>query len=252
MITHFRLHRLLFVAITLWASFLAGCVKPQAKIPQAPVSREIIQTATRFQKEYVLAPGDQIEVQVRKTPEVSRTVTIRPDGQISLPILQDVTAAGLTPKELAAALTARLSARLVDPEVVVIPTQVRQPVVYVTGDVNQATIVPLREAPTAVQALTAAGGLKRSGVTREIAIIRLSPEGYVQAIPIPVSVQGQPGPYMALRSTLLQPDDILFVPESGRSQLVRILDDFINRPLVGVNSVLGVYLNFRFVQALTR
>ncbi|MCZ2156331.1 MAG: hypothetical protein LC114_20915, partial [Bryobacterales bacterium] len=76
--------------------------------------------------------------------------------------------------------------------------------------------------------------------------------GYVQAIQVPVAVKGQPGPYMALRSTLLQPDDIIFVPETGRSQVSRMLEDFVNRPLVGVTSVLGVYVNFRFIEALTR
>ncbi len=65
-------------------------------------------------------------------------------------------------------------------------------------------------------------------------------------------VKGQPGPYLALRSTLLQPDDVIFVAESTRSQSARFLEDFVNRPLTGINSVLGLYLNFRFVQALTR
>jgi len=231
---------------------LPGCVSPVAKVPQAPVPPAVVQSATRFRKEYLLAPGDQVEVAVRRTPEVSRTVTVRPDGFITLPMVQDVAAAGRSPRELAADLTKLFSERLLHPEVVVIPTQVRQPVIYVTGDVTAPSVVPLRDAPTAVQAITAAGGLRRSGATKEIAIIRLNPEGYVQAIQVPVAVKGQPGPYMALRSTLLQPDDIIFVPETGRSQVSRMLEDFVNRPLVGVTSVLGVYVNFRFIEALTR
>jgi polysaccharide export outer membrane protein len=230
----------------------SACVRPLAQVPESPVPPHVIQTATRFQKEYVFAPGDQLEIVVRRAPEVSRTVTIRSDGNISLPLIQDVQAAGRTPKELADDLTARFATRLVDPEVNVIATQIRQPVVYVTGDVTQAAVVPLRDAPTAIQALTAAGGIKRTGATREISLIRLNPDGFVQAIAIPVPVKGQPGPYMALRSTLLQADDVLFVPESGRSQIARVLDDFVNRPLTGVNSVLGLYLNFRLVNAITK
>jgi polysaccharide export outer membrane protein len=230
----------------------SSCVRPLARPTQAPIPPQVVRSATRFRKEYVLAPGDQIEVAVRRAPEVSRTITIRPDGNISLPLVQDVAAAGLTPKELADRLTQRFSQRLVNPEVSVIPTQVRQPVVYVIGDVTAPSAVPLRDAPTAIQAITVAGGLKRTGVTKEISVIRLSDEGYVQSIQVPVEVRGQPGAYMALRSTLMQPDDVIFVPESGRSQATRIIEDFINRPLVGINSIAGVYLNFRFVQALTK
>lgn len=223
-----------------------------ARSPETPVQVEprVVQSTSRFKKEYVLVPGDQVEVSVWRVPEMTRTVTLRPDGFISLPLVDDVKAAGLTPAELDRELTALLAARLVNPEVTVIAEQVRQPVVYVVGDVGRPSAVLLRDAATAVQAVTFAGGLSRSASSRDIAIIRLNEEGYLQAIALSVELDGQPGPYVALASFPLHADDIIFVPESGRSRVARFLDDFVTRPLLGVSALTSVVVNFRFLEVL--
>ena len=211
-----------------------------------------MQSLARFTKEYVLGAGDTIEVVVRRFPDLSRAVVIRPDGFISLPLLDDVKAAGLTPRELDERITSLLGTRVIDPEVTVIGVTVRQATVYVLGDVNNnAAAVPLREAPTAVQAVAFAGGLRRSAATRDITIIRLNEKGHLQAIPVGAKVGGQPGPYMSMRQALLQADDIILVPESGRSQFARALDDFVTRPLSGITQILGVWVNFKFIEQLS-
>jgi hypothetical protein len=79
--------------------------------------------------------------------------------------------------------------------------------------------------------------------------VRLSEDGYIRAIPVDSKIGGQPGPYIALRAALLQPDDIVFVPENNRSQVGRFIDDIINRPFSGVNSILGTYVNFRVIES---
>ena len=233
--------------------FLSACVSPKSVGVAVQMPQQIIQSETRFKKEYVLVAGDQIEVVVRATPEVSRTVIVRPDGNISLPLLDDVMSAGLTTQELDAKITSLLSARLVNPEVTVIGAQVRQSMVYVLGDVNNpATAIPLRNASTAIQAITYAGGLRRSAASRDIAILRLAEEGYLRAIPLTENRRSQISPYLPLRTTLLQADDIIFVPESGRSQFARFLQDFVTQPLLGINAVVGTYLNFKFVEAVSQ
>jgi polysaccharide export outer membrane protein len=230
---------------------LAACVSART-LTRVPVEPRVIQSATRFHKEYILAPGDQIEVMVRGVPEVSRIVVIRPDGNTSLPLFGEVKVAGLTASEVDIKLTELFSMRLVNPEVTVIASQVHQPMVYVTGDVNNSTVVPLANASTAMQAIAFAGGLRRSAASRDVAIIRLMEDGYLRAIPVDLAIRGQPGPYLALGGAFLQADDIVFVPENGRSQLSRFLDDIVNRPLVGINSVIQLYVNFKFIQELTR
>lgn len=230
-----------------------SCVSARADVESIDVGPEVVRSATRFRKEYVLAAGDQIEIHVRRFPEVSRTVMIRPDGMISLPLIDDVPAAGRTLRTLDDELTALLGQRLVDPEVTVIAMSIRQPVVFVTGDVtNNATVVPLRDAPTAMQAITFAGGLRRSAAARDVTIIRLAEDGHLLALPVSVEGGGQPAPALALSRTILAADDIIFVPESGRSQIARILDDFVNRPLAGLNAIVGTYVNFELVRELNQ
>jgi protein involved in polysaccharide export with SLBB domain len=214
------------------------------------VAPETVQSAARYQKEYVLVPDDQIEVVVQRVPEVSRNVLIRPDGFISLPLMGDVQAAGLTPRELTARLTERFGKRLIDPEVAVIATRVRPAMVYVAGEVGAQIAVPLRDAPTVMQAIALAGGFRRSASEGNVAIIRLSPEGRLQAIRIRRQVQGQPASYMALRLARLQPDDLVFVPENGRSQFSRFVDDIINKPLSGINSLASPLINYRLFEVL--
>ncbi len=230
--------------------FLPGCVGARTKVSQIPVPPEVVLSEPRFRKEYVWAPGDQVEVLVRRVPEVSRTVVVRPDGYITLPLLDDVKAAGLTAAELKKTLTQLFSTRLVEPEVTIIAVQVPPPVVYVIGDVGNNLSVPLRNAPTAIEAIAYAGGFRRSAKSADTTIIRLGEDGNLRAIPVFNAAGGQPGPVIGLRSAILQPDDIVFVPESGRSQVSRFLDDLVNRPLSTLTGILGLYVNFRLIRII--
>ncbi len=240
------------VVMTLWVGAVVACVSPRPSVDKVSVAPQVIKSRDRFRKEYVFAPGDSLEVYVRDHPEASRTVVVRPDGFITIPLARDVQAAGLTPMEVTDKLTAALLARGVrSPDVTVIAAAVRQPSVYVIGDVNNnAAVVPLRDAPTVIQAVTLAGGLRRTAATGDIAIIRLGADGYLRAMPIETKVKGQPSVYMAMSTTLLQADDVIFVPESGRGQIARMLEDYVNRPLLGVNSILGLYVNYRLIRTL--
>src|SRR5262249_20730911 len=142
---------------------LGGCASPSLGTAREVAPPEVVRSSVRFQKEYLLYPGDQLEVAVWRNPDVSRTVTVRPDGFISLPLLQDVQAAGLTPRELAQSITKLCAPRLLNPEVTVLPMQTRQPTVYVLGDVKNPGGFPARSAVTAAQALALAGGVLRTG-----------------------------------------------------------------------------------------
>ena len=230
---------------------VGGCVSARPSVSQLEVPEEIVRSEARFRREYVWAAGDQLEVVVRGAPEASRTLVIRPDGFISLPLVDDVRAAGLTPSELKRDLVARFSERLVDPEVTVIAVQVPPPVVYVMGQVGNNMAVPLRNAPTAAQAIAFAGGLRPSANPDATSIIRLGEDGYLHALSAPRSVGGQPGATFALRTVLLQPDDIIFVPESGRGQVARFLNEIVNQPLATLTGIVGLVVNFRLIEVLS-
>lgn len=226
----------------LLATLVTSCATaPFGSARDVRAAPEVVRSSVRFQKEYVLFPGDQVEVMVWRNAEVSRTVTIRPDGFISLPLLQDVQASGLTPKELAQNVAKSYSGRLLNPEVTVIPTQMRQPTIYVLGDVRNPGGFPARNALTAAQAVALAGGVLRSGGESDATLIRLAEDGYLEAIPVGSgSSFTQAGPFVSLSAVMLKPDDILFIPETGRAQFVRALTDL----LVPYQ----IYLNYRLIQ----
>jgi polysaccharide export outer membrane protein len=244
-----RLRAFILVAALGVSTGLSGCVAQEAS-GELSLTPTVVESVDRFRKQYILAPGDAVDVIVRRNLEVTRNCVVRPDGYITLPLIDDVKAAGLTLPQLDEVLTERLSVRLVDPEVTVIATTVREPVVYVVGQVLNPTPVAHRSAATAAQAIAHAGGFTRNAAKEAVALIRLTDEGRLRAYVIPVQVQGQPGPYLALQATPLEPDDLLFVPQNDISQIGDWVDDYINRPLSGVNTLLAPVANFLLIKEL--
>ncbi len=121
---------------------------------------------------YIIGPEDVLAIHVWKEPEISRKVPVRPDGRISLPLLQDVQAAGLTAAQLAASLTSAFKAHLTDPEVTVIVEHVFSKKFYILGEVHRPGSYPLLAPTTILQALTAAGGLREFASAKNILLIR--------------------------------------------------------------------------------
>ena len=91
---------------------------------------------------YVIGPQDVIDVNVWKEPDMTRIVPVRPDGKISLPLINDVQAAGSTPTQLAATVTEKLRKFLTEPQVTVIVTQINSQRVFVVGEVLRAGAFP--------------------------------------------------------------------------------------------------------------
>lgn len=121
---------------------------------------------------YTIGAEDMIDVAVWKEPELTRVVPVRPDGKISLPLLNDVQAAGLTPTQLAAQLTESLKKFITNPQVTVIVSQINSQRFYVTGEVNRAGAYPLLPNMTLLQGLTSAGGFTQFANQKKIFMLR--------------------------------------------------------------------------------
>jgi polysaccharide biosynthesis/export protein len=106
---------------------------------------------------YVIGPDDTLFVSVWKEPDLTATLPVRADGMISLPLLNDVQAAGLTPMQLAASITEKLKKFVADPRVTVVVTQMNSQRVYVTGEVMHSGAMNLTPDMTVLQALATAG-----------------------------------------------------------------------------------------------
>jgi len=209
---------------------------------------EITQSQTRYTREYVLFPGDMLEVTVYRNEGLSRAVQVRGDGRISLPLLDEIYVEGMTPSQLDEHLTKRLSERLVDPEVTVIVKNPQEPMVYVFGEIKSAQPVPLRKARTAGQAIAYVGDMKKSGKMNKVSVVRLDESGYLTAITIEAEASGQPGFYMALQNFPLQADDLVIVPESLRYQLIRQITD----SLAALNQILAPYFQYRLLEEISK
>jgi polysaccharide biosynthesis/export protein len=121
---------------------------------------------------YSIAPDDVLTIDVWKEPEISRTVPVRRDGKISLPLLNDVQAAGLTPTQLSSEIEEKLHATVVHPQVTVIVTQMSGQRIYILGQVNRGGAYPLVPDMTAMQALSVAGGFTPFANLKKIYVMR--------------------------------------------------------------------------------
>src|ERR1700723_940450 len=122
---------------------------------------------------YVIGAQDVLDVSVWKEPEVSRIVPVRPDGKISLPLLNDVQAAGLTPAQLAVQITESLKKYVTSPQVTVIITTINSQRVYILGEVTRPGAFPMLPGMTVMQALSSAGGFTQFAKVKNIFVRRI-------------------------------------------------------------------------------
>jgi len=107
--------------------------------------------------DYVIGADDTLHISVWKEPDLSETLPVRPDGKISMPLLNDITAAGLTPLELKDSITEKLKKYVSDPRVTVVVTAMNSRRIFVTGEVNHSGPISLLPHMTVLQALAQAG-----------------------------------------------------------------------------------------------
>lgn len=121
---------------------------------------------------YIIGPQDMLDISVWKENELTRVVPVRPDGKISLPLLNDVQAAGLTPSQLAELLTTSLKKFVTNPQVTVIVTQINSQRVYILGEAMRPGAYPLLPGMTVLQALSSAGGFTLFANLKKIYVLR--------------------------------------------------------------------------------
>ncbi len=124
---------------------------------------------------YVIAPGDLIQVRVFNQEQLSTRARVRGDGKISLPLVNDVSAAGLTPGGLAKDLEVRLTDFVKTPLVTVSLEETRPPNIYVIGEVTKPGVYPLETALGVLTALVNAGGLTQNARSDRIFVLRQGP-----------------------------------------------------------------------------
>ena len=190
------------------ASARPGDPSPQSSPrnqPQAVSAAQQIVT-----DEYQIGPEDVLEILVWKNEQLSRTVSVRPDGRISLPLLNDVTAANMTPLQLRDTLTKGFSRYTQEPEVSVIVKEIHSLKIAVLGMVKTPGRFELKSRATVLEALALAGGLVDFAKTDRIVIFRPNGKGGTSAIGF--DYRRLLTDLDAQQNFVLQPGDIIVVP----------------------------------------
>jgi polysaccharide export outer membrane protein len=157
---------------------------------------------------YVIGVADVLQITVWKEPDLTTTLPVRSDGMISLPLLNDVQAAGLTPMQLSSSLSAKLKKYVASPNVSVVVTQTNSHQIYVLGEVMRSGPIPLLHDMTVLQALATAG-FSQFANTKGIYVLRTE-NGQERKIPYDYKRVIKGG--AASQNILLQPGDVIIVP----------------------------------------
>jgi polysaccharide biosynthesis/export protein len=162
---------------------------------------------------YVIGPEDVLEIAVWGNTDVTRTVPVRPDGKISLPLLNDVQAAGVTPMQLRAALAGLFERYMPAPMLSVIVREVHSFKVTVIGEVKTPGRYELRSRSTVLDVLAMAGGLSQFAARARITILRRDGEAVRELSYDFEKITARAGPRNAGQENFcVQPGDIILVP----------------------------------------
>lgn len=137
-----------------------------------PVAQVRNADSTIADAEYKIGPQDVVRIDVWKEPDISRIIPVRPDGKISLPLLNDIQASGLTALQLGNAIRDGLTKYLNSPLVTVTVTEINSRRVYITGEVARSGALPLLPNMTVLQALSSAGGFTQFAKRKNIYVLR--------------------------------------------------------------------------------
>jgi len=189
---------------------------------------------------YRIMEGDELEVKFFYNPELNETLTVRPDGKISLQLVDEVQASGLTPSELDDYLTEKYAKELRKPVVTVIVRSFSGQRVYVGGEVQTESLITMSPGMTAMQAVFQAGGFLDTAKQSETLVIRKGQDS--KPIPIKIDLSASSSKVGMGAEFILRPNDIVFVPKSAIAEANLFVNQYIERLLL----FRGVSLGFTY------
>jgi polysaccharide biosynthesis/export protein len=210
------------LGLVLVCILLAGWMLAQTPTPKASgVGTETTEIASVTQPvtlpdtkphddSFVIGNGDVLAINVWKQPDISRSIPVRSDGRISLPLIGEVQAAGRTPLRLEGDITSKLQPFLTEPEVTVIVEQINSQKFNILGRVGKPGSYSLTNPTTVLDAIALAGGCREFAKQKAIYILRIAPDGTESRIPFNYQdvIKGK----NVSQNIRLQPHDTIIVP----------------------------------------
>jgi protein involved in polysaccharide export with SLBB domain len=215
----FRFIALLFVLV-----FASSCASTVTRYSAEGLAKA---QASAVTEEYRIQPGDQLDIKFFYNPELNEQLVVRPDGRISLQLVNELMAAGMTPGQLTEKLRGSYSGELKQPEVAVIVRTFNDQRVYVDGEVSRPGLVTLPGRTTVLQSIAQAGGMKETAGLDEVIIIRKNGQAKPQILEVNLedAIDGTD----LSQDIALMPHDIVLVPRSGVANVNVWVDQYIRR-----------------------
>lgn len=221
--------RMLLVVVPMLA--LMACASRVVQNP-TPIAQAPVATGAGG---YIIEPGDSLDVRFFYNPELNEEVMVRPDGNISLPLVGEMRAAGRSPGQLEGSLKESYSRELRQAAITVMVKGFAGQRVYVDGEVGEPQMVNIAGNLSAMQAISSAGGFMDSARKGEVLVIRRS--GTPKPVVIPLDLDAVLAGTDTSQDILLQPYDVVYVPKTAIAEVNQFVDQYIrqNIPLpVGV------------------
>lgn len=180
--------------------------KPPAPATPAAVPGPVVATEPGF----TIGPEDVLGVLVWREPDLTADVTVRPDGMVTLPLVRDIKASGLTPDQLADRIQTAVREYVTDASVTVVVRQMNSRKAFITGEVARPGAYPLTSTMTVMQLIAVAGGLNEFADGGKISIMRVE-GGRTRALPF--DYKNVASGRKAAQNIVLKPGDTVVVPE---------------------------------------
>ncbi len=205
------------MAVLLVSVVLAGVLAGSASAQAAPATAAGSGAATSSDKpadkphddSFVIGNDDVLAINVWKEPDISRSIPVRSDGKISLPLVGEVQAAGLTPLKLEKDIAEKLKSYISEPEVTVMVQQVNSQKFNILGQVNKPGSYVIANSPTVLDALALAGGFRDFAKKKSIYVLRHGASGEVR---LPFNYKDVSEGKNMSQNVKLQPGDTIIVP----------------------------------------
>ncbi len=210
----------LFVVVGFALPALAQTPRPQepaaragAVAPAPPATATAAPTSVGgvfVPADYVVGPEDVLGVTFWRERDMSADVVVRPDGKVSLPLLNDIDVAGLTPEQVRQRVTESAKKYVEEPNATVVVKQINSRKVYITGNVERPGTFPLLRPTSVLQLIAMAGGLREFAKSGDITVVRINERGQQESFPF--NYDDMKNRKNLSQNILLKPGDTVIVP----------------------------------------
>lgn len=218
---------------------LSGCTETNSDgtLSETPfeavdLSNVAEQPTEERQQDYVLQVNDSLDIKFPYESQLNELVTIRPDGKISLQLIDEINAAGLTSAQLDEALSKRYSRVLYKPEITVIVREFTGQQIYIGGEVKEPGTVALKGKMTVLEAIFIAGGFSETAEPKSVIVISRSANNTrsVRQVDIGKVLAGTTGE----QELLVRPYDVIYIPKTAVAEVNKFVDQYI-RKMIPIN-----------------